>query len=53
MFGLSGLTHPQVIQLKEEYAIYMTEEGRMNMCGLNASNVEYVAKALVDILCEK
>lgn len=53
MFGLSGLTHPQVIQLKEEYAIYMTEEGRMNICGLNASNVEYVAKALLDILCEK
>lgn len=53
MFGLSGLTHSQVIQLKEEYAIYMTAEGRMNFCGLNANNVEYVTQALLDVLCEK
>jgi aspartate/tyrosine/aromatic aminotransferase len=53
MFGLSGLTHSQVIQLKEEYAIYMTAEGRINFCGLNASNVEYVTQALLDVLCEK
>ncbi|MGL4540844.1 MAG: aromatic amino acid transaminase [Candidatus Rhabdochlamydia sp.] len=53
MFGLSGLTNSQVIQLKEEYAIYMTAEGRINFCGLNASNVEYVTQALLDVLCEK
>lgn len=52
MFGLSGLNSSQVKQLKEEYAIYMTEDGRMNLCGLNLGNVEYVAQALLDI-CEK
>ncbi|KAG8173560.1 hypothetical protein JTE90_013640 [Oedothorax gibbosus] len=36
MFGLSGLNHSQVKQLQEEYAIYMTANGRMNFCGLNA-----------------
>lgn len=53
MFGLSGLNTSQIRQLKEDYAIYMTEEGRMNFCGLNANNVEYVAKALSDVICEK
>lgn len=52
MFGLSGLNPAQVKQLKEEYAVYMTEDGRMNLCGLNLGNVEYVAQALLDI-CEK
>lgn len=52
MFGLSGLSPSQVKQLKEEYAIYITENGRMNLCGLNTNNVEYVAQALLDI-CEK
>lgn len=52
MFGLSGLSPSQVKRLKEEYAIYITEDGRINFCGLNTKNVEYVAQALLDI-CEK
>lgn len=53
MFGLSGLHSSQVKQLQEKYAIYMTANGRMNFCGLNAQNVEYVAQSLLDVLCEK
>ncbi|HEV3270243.1 MAG TPA: amino acid aminotransferase [Candidatus Rhabdochlamydia sp.] len=53
MFGLSGLNNSQVKQLQEEYAIYMTANGRMNFCGLNAGNVEYVAQSLSDVICEK
>lgn len=53
MFGLSGLNDSQVKQLQEEYAIYMTVNGRMNFCGLNAGNVEYVAQSLLDVICEK
>lgn len=53
MFGLSGLNHSQVKRLQEEYAIYMTENGRINFCGLNAGNVEYVAQSLLDVVCEK
>ncbi|WP_246587635.1 aromatic amino acid transaminase [Candidatus Rhabdochlamydia porcellionis] len=53
MFGLSGLNDSQVKQLQEEYAIYMTANGRMNFCGLNADNIEYVAQSLLDVICEK
>ena len=53
MFGLSGLNDSQVKQLQEEYAIYMTPNGRMNLCGLNAGNIEYVAQSLLDVICEK
>ncbi len=53
MFGLSGLNHSQVKQLQEEYAIYMTPNGRINLCGLNAGNIEYVAQSLLDVICEK
>ncbi|KAG6559880.1 Aspartate aminotransferase [Candidatus Rhabdochlamydia oedothoracis] len=53
MFGLSGLNHSQVKQLQEEYAIYMTANGRMNFCGLNAGNVKYVAQSLLDVICEE
>ena len=53
MFGLIRLNHSQVKQLQEEYAIYMTENGRMNFCGLNAGNIEYVAQSLLDVICEK
>lgn len=53
MFGLSGLNNFQVKQLQEEYAIYMTASGRMNFCGLNAGNVEYVAQSLLDVICGK
>lgn len=53
MFGLSGLNHSQVKQLQEEYAIYMTANGRMNFCGLNAGNIEYVAQSLLNVICEK
>ena len=53
MFGLSGLNHSQIKQLQEEYAIYIPANGRMNFCGLNAGNVEYVAQSLLDIICLK
>lgn len=53
MFGLSGLNNSQVKQLQEEYAIYMTPNGRINFCGLNPVNIEYVAQSLLDVICKK
>lgn len=35
--------------MREKYAIYMLEMGRVSICGLNDSNVETVAKAFVDV----
>jgi len=49
MFCYSGLTPEQVGKMRDEYHIYMTKDGRISMAGVNSSNVEYIAKAIVDV----
>ena len=34
----------------ESYSIYLLDSGRINMCGLNTSNVRYVAESFKDVL---
>lgn len=34
----------------EKYHVYLLSSGRINMCGLNENNVEYVAKAMHDAI---
>jgi len=48
MFSFTGLTKNQVDHIRNKYHIYMLSDGRVNMCGLNNSNVDYVAKAIDD-----
>lgn len=50
MFSFTGLSAEQVLRLQKEYGIYMVENGRMSVAGLNSSNVEYVANAIADVL---
>lgn len=38
----------QVEFLTSKYHIYLMKNGRINMCGLNSSNMEYVASAIKD-----
>lgn len=45
MFAYTGLADAQVTELREKYAIYMTQDGRISIAGLNSGNLEYVAKA--------
>ncbi|EDW09849.1 aspartate aminotransferase, cytoplasmic [Drosophila mojavensis] len=46
MFSYTGLNEKQVAVLIKEYHIYLLKTGRINMCGLNTGNFEYVAKAI-------
>jgi len=46
MFSFTGLSEKQVLQLRDEFHIYMTKNGRISMAGLNTKNVEYFAKAV-------
>jgi len=39
MFAYTHLTPAQVILLREKYAVYMLEMGRVSICGLNEKNV--------------
>ena len=53
MFSFCDLTESQVKKLMEEYAIYMTGDGRINIAGLNEDNLTYVAESIVSVKGEK
>ncbi|KAL5853374.1 hypothetical protein ACOSQ3_008492 [Xanthoceras sorbifolium] len=46
MFSLTGLSAEQVEFLTKEYHIYMSSDGRINMAGLSAKTVPYLADAI-------
>ncbi|CAL7937827.1 unnamed protein product [Xylocopa violacea] len=48
MFSYTGLTERQVEYLVNNYHIYMLRSGRINICGLNEYNVDYVATAIYE-----
>ncbi|KAL9651229.1 hypothetical protein ABK040_006230 [Willaertia magna] len=48
MFSFTGLQKKHVQRLVNHYHIYLTDNGRISMCGLNRSNVDYVADAIDD-----
>jgi len=45
MFAYTGLNKDMVNELRENYAIYMTMDGRISIAGLNTKNLDYVAEA--------
>ena len=49
MMAFTGLSKAQVAQLKADHHIYMTDDGRAAISGLNSRNVEYVARAFHDV----
>ncbi|KAG0209536.1 Aspartate aminotransferase, cytoplasmic [Mortierella sp. GBA30] len=50
MFSFTGLSAPQVKVLKEKYHVYLTDNGRISMAGLNSKNVKYFAHAVDDVV---
>ncbi|EWM21138.1 aspartate aminotransferase [Nannochloropsis gaditana] len=50
MFGFTGLKKEHVAALKKEYSIYMLDNGRISLSGLNENNVDYVARAFAHVL---
>uniref|UniRef100_A0A0N5AJV4 Aspartate aminotransferase n=1 Tax=Syphacia muris TaxID=451379 RepID=A0A0N5AJV4_9BILA len=46
MFSYTGLNLNQVEHLINKYKVFLLKDGRINICGLNHKNVEYVAKAI-------
>lgn len=52
MFSFTGLTPQQVERLQSEFGVYLVSNSRMCMAGLNTSNVDYVANAMVAVLSD-
>jgi aspartate/tyrosine/aromatic aminotransferase len=50
MFSYSGLSKAAVDRLREEFAIYMPTNGRLNVAGLSPKNLDYVVEAILAVL---
>ena len=50
MFSYTGLSAEQVARLQSEYAIYAVNTGRICLAALNTHNIDYVAKAIAEVL---
>lgn len=46
MFSYTGLSANQVKYLIDEFHIYLPDDGRISLAGLNTENVQYVAEAI-------
>ncbi|MEX0961240.1 MAG: amino acid aminotransferase [Simkaniaceae bacterium] len=50
MFSFTGLTEDQSYKMIKDHAIYLTSDGRINVCGLNDENIDRVADAIKKVL---
>lgn len=50
MFSFSGLTKDQVLELREKYAIYIVNSGRINVAGMTADNMDPLCEAIASVL---
>ena len=46
MFAFTGMNSAMCDRLTQEYAIFLTRDGRISLAGLNEGNVAYVAQAV-------
>ena len=52
MFSFLGIGPELVVRLREEFGIYMVDSTRINVAGLNRSNIEYFTESLSALLCQ-
>lgn len=50
MFSLLPMTEDSVRAARERHGAYIVGAGRINLCGVNAGNVDYLASALADVM---
>jgi aromatic-amino-acid transaminase len=50
MFSYSGLTREQVVRMREEFAVYAIESGRICVAALNIKNIDYSADAIAKVI---
>jgi len=50
MFSYSGLSKEQVARLRQEFAIYAIDSGRICVAALNGRNIDYVADAIAKVI---
>ena len=50
MFSFLGLSAAQAQRLRQETGVYMLDSSRINVAGINARNLEYVAQSVAKVL---
>ncbi len=50
MFCFLGVSVEQVQRLKAEFGVYMVDSGRINVAGITADNVDYLAEAIAAVV---
>lgn len=50
MFSFTGLTKAQVQRLREAYAIYLVDSGRINVAGMTEANLPVLCQAVAAVL---
>jgi aspartate/tyrosine/aromatic aminotransferase len=50
IFSYTGLTKEQAQELREKHSIYILDSGRMNVAGMNESNIDAICQAIADVL---
>ena len=50
MFSFLGLSAAQAVRLRDERSVYMLDSSRINVAGVNASNIDYLAESVSKVL---
>ena len=50
MFSFLGVDKAQIAALQTEYSIYLVDSSRINVAGLNRSNIDYVCDAIAAVI---
>lgn len=52
MFSYTGLELEQVLKLRNDYAIYFVNSGRISLAGINSKNIDRLCKSFAEVLAE-
>ncbi|MDB9952083.1 aspartate/tyrosine/aromatic aminotransferase [Porticoccaceae bacterium] len=50
MFSFLGITTPQIDRLRDEFGIYIVSSTRVNLAGINSSNIDYISESMNTVL---
>jgi aspartate aminotransferase len=50
MFSLLGLSEAGIAELRDKHHVYVPPDGRMNVAGINETNVDYVAESVAGLI---
>ncbi|MBT4521185.1 MAG: aspartate/tyrosine/aromatic aminotransferase [Halieaceae bacterium] len=50
MFSFLGLSPEQALRLRTEFGVYMLDSSRINVAGVNASNIDYLVESVGRVL---